>query len=542
MANRLTWIFELYDKMSGPGRRISRELERVEKELEKVNTAQRRLKASKLPDGLKKQTEMLRLQREELRALGAETKRTGDGWGWFGLKLAGWLSIARMAMGALGGLARGGMNIGGGIFGAGIRAASFKQSTMLGLSNMLRSPDLAQRLFAEAQQFADITPFGTEETVGWYRQLTPFFGTKGLGSKSGTLIKRVLSGLGDLAAQSANPQQAMDSIMLQVTQMLSQGRLLGTELRPILQTGVIDKQSIYRELAKKRGISLTEALSTKWEGQFGAGEALAAILRVSQERYGKGTLGGGMGPASETLQGIWSTVKSRPFALMQDIYQTGGFKAMEQALRNLRDVLDPRSESGKRIKANIEQLFDKTLGGVFRQFQDPAAVERWVNALVTGLERLLPRIERFAKSLGVIAEKGATIAEWLAERIQPPTDMDRARNTLSGSFGSPTFDAAKNARRVIEAAGGRLTPEEERIYREAERTWHGWPGPNSSMPMRFPPLKTTPPAGPKTSQVIIHPGAIQIQTSGAQDPEAVGDAVEERLVSVFERMAMQMGA
>lgn len=538
-TKRLQWMFELYDRMSPSAKRIGRELQRVEKELRRVEMAERRLAASKMTDPIKRQTALLRIQRDELKHLADTTKRAGDGWGWFGLKLMGWVSVARTALSLVGGLGRGAGRLVGGFLGQGIKAASFKESTMLGLNMMLRNPATAKALYTEAVNFADISPFETQPVLQWYRMLTPSIGAAGVGSPGGSRILKVLAGLGDIAASQPEAGPAMDRIMLQISQMLSKGRLLGNDLRPLSEAGV-NVQKVYEILAKGRGISLQEAQSPKWEGRFGSGEALQAILGFSAETFGGGVLGGGMGPASKTFQGLMSTLTSRPYRLMEDLGNTGGFKSLKSALSNLVDVLDPATPSGARIKKNIEELFDRILGGVFKRFEDPRAVEAWINSLLQGFEKLIPKIGQFADKVGTAVERLGAMAQIVNDLL--PGGSESKGNFRRGTHTEglqQRLDIMRRTRGMGALEGwlrtgktpGQIDDAVRRVEEELLKETGG--------ASRYPPAAR--PVGSPTG-MNFGKGSIQINVNGAQNPQAVGDEVEDRLTSVLERLAMQTGA
>src|SRR5512133_866572 len=161
MGKKLSWVFELFDKFSPKAKAIGRSLDEIARKMKRAAG-----ETKKTGDATKK--------------AGEAAKKAGDGFGSFGLKLSGWIYTARSAMSVVGGLARG---VGGLAFGfakAGIDAASFKESTMLGLRMMLRDPAKATALYKEAVNFADVSPFETRETLQWYRQLVPGLGTQGI--------------------------------------------------------------------------------------------------------------------------------------------------------------------------------------------------------------------------------------------------------------------------------------------------------------------------------------------------------------------------
>jgi tape measure domain-containing protein len=511
VSKKLSWTFELFDRMSGKSKVISRHIADLDKKLRKASGATTKLE-------------------RDTRKAGDSAKRAGEGWAWFGLKLGGWIYTARTALSLMGGLSRGLT----GFIGAGIKAASFKESTMLGLNMMLRDPKKAKALYTEAVNFADVSPFETEETLQWYRQMVASgVGTQGLGTPGGSRVLKILAGLGDIASSQPNPSDAMGRIILQITQMMNKGRMLGNDLRPLAEAGV-PLGLVYEKLAKRRGISVAEARSEKWEGKFGAGEGLEAVLEASAERYGGGTLGGGMGPASQTFAGLMSTLASRPYRMMEDIGESKGFKSLKAALKNLTDVLDPTTPTGARIKKNIENLFDRILGGVFKQFEDPKAVEAWINSFIAGVERIIPKIGEMAEAMGRMAKHAELVGRVLAVTLDPGGTAKRTTDAFGRVGAVELGEKGEVIRRLRALYGkGRLGP----IERDELQMYENWAG-RLGIPLDS--LRAKPEAKP--TGFLLNKGAIQIEINGAQDPKAVASELREQLASVFEGLAMQQGA
>jgi tape measure domain-containing protein len=515
-GKRLTWIFQLLDRMAGPSKRIAAHLDDIDRKARRA-----RGESTRLDRGL--------------RQLGQGSKRGGDGVGWLGLKLTGWIYTARTALGLVTGLARGVGGLAFGFLSAGVKAAAFKESTMLGLNMMLRDKGTASALYREAVSFADVSPFETQETLQWYRQLVPGIGTGGIGTPGGSNIMKVLAGLGDIAASTAAPSETMGHMILQITQMLSKGRALGNDLRPLSEAGV-NLGKVYAILGKKKGLSAAALQSPAWEGKIGAGEMLNAILQFSAETYGGGQLGGGMGPASRTFTGLMSTLASRPYRMFEDLGETGGFKSMKKALENLVSVLDPATPAGQRIKKNIEEVFGRMLGGVFKRFEDPKAVENWINTLLRGLERLAPKIGELADALGRMAARADLVGRVLAVTTSPIETAKESMHAFERSGAvqlGERGDVIAHLRRLY--GKGKLGP----LERDELKMYEGWAR-RIGVPLEPFQRPSAPEKGP--SSFNFAPGTIQIQINGAQDPKAVGDEVEERLASMFERLALSAGA
>jgi tape measure domain-containing protein len=550
-AKRLQWIFDLIDRMGAPARRIATSLERTERAAKGLESATGKL--GKTQERVTRST----------RSLGDSQRRASVGGSGFFVKMTGWYLGMQAGIAAVRGLASSILELPYAFAKAGIAAASFKENTMLGLNMMLRDPAKSKALYQEAVNFADISPFETEPTLKWYRQLVAAgVGTQGLGTPGGSRILKILAGLGDIASTQNNPGEAMDRILLQVTQMLNKGRMLGNDLRPLAESGV-PLGLVYEKLAKKHGISIAEARSEKWEGKFGAGEGLQAILEASAERYGGGQLGGGMGPASRTASGLYSTLKSRWYRMAEDLGTTPAWDSMKKALDNLVNVLDPTSPTGARLKGNVELLFDKLLTGVFKRFEDPAAMTAWANAMIDGIGKLIPIFERIGKAVGdfvgslpkvldfavkfakiwpnpvsAILDERAEVAKVAGGAVQSgPIGALVQRLTELQSKPSLTGFERQELDAVIFRLRGLGFPTPVAPGQPASQTT---PAGSTGAPPAPPGATGAAGEGPAKTSFNI-PGGIHVHVNGARDPRAVGDEVQERLSSLFEQYAIQQG-
>jgi hypothetical protein len=232
-----------------------------------------------------------------------------------------------------------------------------------------------------------------------------------------------------------------------------------------------------------------------------------------------------------------STLASIPYMFMQDLGDTAGFKSMKKALDNLVAVLDPTTPTGARIKANIEILFDKILGGVFKRFEDPAAMEAWVNGLLQGLIQIVPHVEALAKSFGDIAQSLGKIGTFqrIWNKEGPVAGLVGAvgEYRAAKSGGVQSGEVGNLVQRLMELQGKGSLDGFQRQELEGVQ-WRlrelGFPLPDAK------PGNVSKPTGMNLQ------GGIHIHVNGAQDPRAVGDEVEDRLTSLFERFAVQQGA
>lgn len=490
MAKGIKWTFEILDRLSPAARRMANAVDRVEKKLKGVTP------------------ETTRAERATEK-LGRTARKTGDGIGWLGLKITGWLyalkSVGSVVGGVVGGLGR----LAFAFAKAGVDAASFRESTSIGLGVLLKDPAKAEKLLRQSVKFAAKTPFSTQDTMRWVKSLTA------AGFRDGGLWE-AMQAAGDMAALDNFDPAIADRVITVLRQVRGKGRLQQEELNQLAEIG-LPGAAVWEAISGRVGISAMDLQSPKYAGRVSSDLGVWGILEAIRNKVSGGALGNLMLQQSGTAGGLMSTLSSRPFEMMMDLDKSKGFQAFKAALKNLTDVLDPETPAGRRIKKNVEDLFNRMMGGIFDRFADPKAVENWLNALINGFERLMPIIAQGIQNLGTVADKTLQVLE-LVGGVQL-TDVQRAHNTL-GAGQTPSLDAAEKARDILRKHGVQLSPVENETFLKAYKAGRGRP----------------------TTSFNLSPGAIRIEVNGAQDPKAVADEAVGALAVYLEGLAAQAGA
>jgi tape measure domain-containing protein len=511
-GKRLTWIFELFDKMSRPAKAISTHLDDLD----------RKVKAA---------TGHTKTFDDVMNRFSGSSRKAGDGMGWFGLKLMGWIYTARTALSVVSSLGRG---IGGLMMGfgrAGLEAAGFKESATVGLGVLLGGKGPADRVLRQAVKFAAVTPFETKSTIGWTRDLVA------AGFKQDELFT-VLQGAGDVAALRDFDPQVVDRIITVFRQIKGKGRLQAEELMQLAEVGLpIGK--VYETIGKQVGMSALDLQSPKNAGRISADLGIWGILETIRNNISGGKLGNVMEQMSGTMPGLLSTLQSRPFEFLMDLDKSEGFQSFKKALKNLVDVLDPETPAGKRIKKNAEDLFNRIFGGIFKRFEDPGAVEKWVADMMAGFEKLIPRVGELATKIGDVAQNLSKVAN-VIDVIVNPGKVGTAAGELFGFGGHKAVEGGEKGFIVSRIAAlrgkGKLSFLERSELNMLEERAKGL---GFTVPTVPPPPAAKP--GGKPTSMRIEKGAFQFQISGAQDPKAVGDEVRAALTSAWEQMAAEAG-
>ncbi|TWT57256.1 hypothetical protein KOR42_06140 [Thalassoglobus neptunius] len=199
--------------------------------------------------------------------------------------------------------------------GWGVKLAADAEQAQIGFQTMLKSADAARAVLGELEQFAASTPFQLNDLRDGSKQLlNAQVPTEQLTAK--------LRMLGDIAAGTGKPINDFVRIYAKVK---STGKTSLETLNQLAERGV----PIYTALQKELGVSRTEMLKMISAGEVGF-TALNAALESTAT--GTGVFAGGMKAQSETISGLWSTLKDNVgFAVRElgiQVANAFDFKAM----------------------------------------------------------------------------------------------------------------------------------------------------------------------------------------------------------------------
>lgn len=337
--NALRFIFQLIDRMSGPARRIRDSLSGVRRELGRTRSAFNNLYDS--TSGLRMVTAGL---------------------------AAGFAALTVGAAAGIGAMA--------------IKYASFKEQAETSFQVLLKSKKAGSDLYNQAVRFAAITPFDTQGVISGFQQLLSF------GFKP-VEIPVVMSGVGDLASIKGFSQESVQRIILAMGQIKAKGRLMGQEMLQLTEAG-FSQAAFYQLLSKKTGKSLDQIRKLQEAGKIDAGTALGGILETIKMTNSGGKLGNLMKQQSNTLAGLWSTLASRPFEMLQHFDKAGAFADLKAVIKNLGDAFDTTTPKGKAMSKALVSLADTIVGGIFGPMKDatgPARLADTLNRITAGIKR-----------------------------------------------------------------------------------------------------------------------------------------------------------
>ncbi len=364
MTNALEWIFRVKAQVAGI-RAATADLTRVQKALEGVRASSVR-------------TAMPRLYLTGVGSVLAGLSAVEAGY----RRLAGTAGWVVRQISTLSGLvAAGAVGLGAKLV---LDAVTFRQNAEVALRTVLGSREAAAKALEEATRFAARTPFTTQQVVDAYKRLA-------IAGFKPVEIPIILKGVGDLSAMQGFSQEAVDRILMALTQIRAKGRVQGEELMQLAEAGA-PLAKIYERIGAHLGVTAQQARKFIEAGRVSADLGIVAVLESIRDTVSGGRLGGLMDQFAGTLTGLWSTLRSRPFEFFKDIR----IGPLENLLRNLVAITDTTSGLGRRLKAGLENVIGagvQSLFGPLAKATDPKALE-------PALAAWLDQLKGWARQLG----------------------------------------------------------------------------------------------------------------------------------------------
>lgn len=342
-AEQMSWVALLFDKMSGPAKRIGNALQGLHTDLK--DTSSKFGKFAKAQD---------------LAGGAAMTMGSAMG-GIVGLVAAAGVAWAGMAY-AIGSSA--------------FPMFAFKESALATGKALWGSAEAAQEMFTKASQLARLTPFNVQEVVGGFNKL----GAAGFGKNE---VPVVFQGLADIASMSGKGAEAIGSLTLAFSQIMGRGRLQSQELNQITEAagGAVSRLKLFKEIAKIMGVAETSIESMMENGLIPARVAIMGVMQVSKQ-LGGGVIGQNSIEQSKTLGGLWSNLQDTitNLWLTMDLSNAPWFKTVKGVMNNLIDLLDTSSESGAKLQATFGRIFANFFGE-FATLGTPEGLQKMATVL-----------------------------------------------------------------------------------------------------------------------------------------------------------------
>lgn len=371
---RLSWMMELIDRISGPANRASRALRGM---------------GSNLGAG-----------KQGLMGAGSAATFAGSSFLAMGAGLGGWTMLATKAWDIASGLASGIWNVASAIGEAAFKGFAFKESTLATMKALYGSADAADMMFKKAVELAKLTPFNVQDVAGAFAKV----------SAAGFKIEEVpvvVQGLADIASMSGRGADGMNMMVLAMSQVMGKGKLMSQELNQMTEAapGAVSAEKLFREIEKIMGATEGTARSMMENGLIPARVAMMGLMQVSKNLSG-GVIGQNSIEQSKTLGGIWSNLQDTisNMWLTMDLTKQPWFTAVKKFLAGMVDALDTSTRSGKVLQGVFENLFGKTVGAfIGNGTQD---MTQTIIDLAKGFEHLALLVIAGAEGMWIGLKKG----------------------------------------------------------------------------------------------------------------------------------------
>jgi tape measure domain-containing protein len=380
MADKLRWMVELIDKMSGPAKQAGSGLSSLH---------------GKLND-LQEQAGFTSITFTDV---ASKVALAGTAF----LTAAGYAGYAFAKMG--------------------VDALSFKENTLTSFKLMLGSQQAADQVFKQAVQMAKLTPWETTDVVGGFKALlSAGFSKEDVGT--------VFSALSDVAAASGFDKAVINSLAIQMAQVKAYGKLQMVDLRvmanQMAQAGV-GIGAVYEKIAKNMGIGAEQVHDAMGKGMVSADVGILSIMQAIQEKASGGqALGSLTQQMGQTISGLFSTISSAGadffLTLESKLEDMPGLKAFKGFLINLRDLLDTNTQSGKHFQSVVEKVFNGNMAGLFERFAGSG-----------GMGRLLEVMEGIVNVALVAWDAFKAFAGGIYDAVKPMIDLAGGMGTADAS-------------------------------------------------------------------------------------------------------------
>lgn len=274
---------------------------------------------------------------------------------------------------------------------ASIKMAANMEQTKIAFTSMIGEAGMADVMLRRLQDFADSTPFEFEGLTDATRKLMAY------GFELNQIIP-TLTNIGDAVAAMGGGAAMIERITTAFGQMRAKGFISGEEMRQLAEAGI----PAWEMLAKTIGKSIPEAMKLAENKAIDSGKAMQGILDQMGQRFG-----GMMAQQSQTVLGLWSTIKDKTSNVMRkigdDIIQAFDLKSkMQGAIVYLSKFADDVQNSGVR-EAFKSLVGEQVIMGFY------AAAGAITAAMLPALSRLALAAWAALVPLGKIALIGAAL-------------------------------------------------------------------------------------------------------------------------------------
>lgn len=224
------------------------------------------------------------------------------------------------------------------------------QKAQISMEYFLGDSEKAAGFIDNMKDFAATTSFNTEQALNLSRKLLAAQVDPGQ-------VRSYMEILNDAAAASGGTAEQMDRVVLAISQMKTNGKIAGQELRQLAEAGI----PAYKILQEELGLT---AAQMKDIGKLGISgdKGVEALLRGLEKRYKGAAL-----RIANTLPGIWETIKDDTTFFAAEIFKAP-YVALEGFLRRWRDALEKARAAFRTggLGAALNEMFSPQVANAIR--------------------------------------------------------------------------------------------------------------------------------------------------------------------------------
>lgn len=261
---------------------------------------------------------------------------------------------------------------------AAVRASMQMETFRTEFGVLLQDVQKGADLFEKVHAMAVATPFDDRTLAKSAKTLLAY-------GVAGEEVMKTLTMLGDVAGADSTKMQYLSLVYGQV---MNAGRLKGDDLRQMVNWGV----NPLGEIAKKRGISYSEATELMSQRQISAAEVADAFRTMTSEG---GRFYGNLEAQSQTLTGKWNKLKGTLFSLAASVGDQ-----LAPSLKQLMDmvsnadftpVIDLARTIGYYIGEIVNYVSTINLSYLMQEFKDEfGALKRTIGDVISALALVTP--------------------------------------------------------------------------------------------------------------------------------------------------------
>lgn len=242
------------------------------------------------------------------------------------------------------------------------------EKAQIAMEYFLGTPEKAKGFITVMKDFAAETSFSTEQALLLSRRLMA-------AQFKPEQIKGIMEIMNDASAATGGTAEQMDRIVLALTQMKTNGKIAGQEVRQLAEANI----PIYKILQDELGLSAKQ-LSHIGDYAISGAKGVEAVLTWMEKNYK-----GAARRIANTMGGMWETIKDDTLMVSDYVFDKP-FGALEGFVRKWRDTM----EKARNI------VTEKGVGGLFQNFIPPE--------LQVSIKAIMASIQSLAKSFGVLMQ------------------------------------------------------------------------------------------------------------------------------------------